>query len=83
MGCRVVVKEEQPEARRRPSGKLAHLLHHGGQLAAVKVRVDSFADLEELIMNETAAAPLSTEYELLLETGRVWSPYVLTSRHPG
>ncbi len=45
--CRVVVKEARPEARRRPSGKLAQHLHHGGQLAAVKVCVDSFADWEE------------------------------------
>ncbi len=42
VGCRVVVKEARPESRRRPSGKLAQLLHHGGQLAAVKVRIDSF-----------------------------------------
>ncbi len=54
----------------------------GGQLAAVKARVDSFASWEELIMNETAAAPSNTEHELLLETGRFWSRYFFTSRHP-
>ncbi len=70
MGCRVVVKEARPESRRRPSGKLAQLLHHGVQLAAVKVRIDNFAGWEELVMNESAAAPPNTEHELLLEAGR-------------
>ncbi len=64
------MKEARPESRRRPSGKSAQLLHHGGQWATVKVRIDSFAGLEELIMNETAAAPPNTEHELLLEAGR-------------
>ncbi len=36
-GCRVVVKEAWPESRRRPSGKLAQRIHHGGQLVAVEV----------------------------------------------
>ncbi len=53
MGCRVVVKEAWPESRRRPSGTLAQLLHHGGQLAAVEVCIDSFAGWEELTMNES------------------------------
>ncbi len=82
VGCRVVVKEAWPESRRRPSGKLAQLLHHGGQLAAVEVRIDSFAGWKELIMNETATAPQNTEHELLLDTGRFWSRYFFTSRHP-
>ncbi len=51
-------------------------------MAAVKVRIDSFAGWEELIMNETAAAPPNTEHELLLEAGRFWSRYFFTSRHP-
>ncbi len=42
--------------------------HRRGQLAAVKVRVDSFASWEELVINETAAAPPNTEHERLLET---------------
>ncbi len=79
---RVVVKEAWPESRRRPSGKLAQLLHHGGQLAAVEVCIDSFAGWEELIMNESAAAPPNTEHERLLEAGRFWSRYFFTSRHP-
>ncbi len=33
-------------------------------------------------MNESAAAPPNTEHELLLETGRFWSRYFFTSRHP-
>ncbi len=53
VGCRVVVKETWPESRRRPSGKWEQLLHRGGQLAAVKVRIDSFAGWEELIIDET------------------------------
>ncbi len=67
------MKEAQPEVRRRPSGKLAHLLHHGGQLAAEKVRVDSFVGWEELIMNETAATPPNT-VQLLgeLSSGHEW-----------
>ncbi len=56
-GCRVVVKEARPESRRRPSRKLAQFLHHGGLLAAVNARIDRFAGWEELIMNESAAAP--------------------------
>ncbi len=76
------VKEARPESRRRPPGKLAQFLYHGSQLAAVKVRNDRFADWEELIMNETAAAPPNTEHELLLEAGRFWSRYWLTSHHP-
>ncbi len=53
-----------------------------GQLAAVKVRIDSFAGWEELIMNETAAAPSNTEHELLLEVGRflVHFPSEVTKR---
>ncbi len=44
------------------SGELVHLLHHGGQLAAVNGRIDSFAGWEELIMNATTAAPPNTEH---------------------
>ncbi len=64
------LKEAWPESRRRPSGKLAKLLHHGGQLAAVEVCIASFAGWEELIMKESAAAPPNTEHDLLLEAGR-------------
>ncbi len=67
--------------RRRPSRKLAQLLHHCGQLAAVEVCIDSFFGWEELIMNESAAAPRNTEHELLLEAGRFWSRSFFTSRH--
>ncbi len=72
MGCRVVVKAAWSESRRRSSGKLAQLLHHGSQLAAVKVGIDRFAGWVELIMNEAAAAPSNTEHVLLLEAGRFW-----------
>ncbi len=82
VGCGVVVKEARSESRRRPFGKLAQLFHHGGQLAAVKVRIDSFVGWEELSMNEAAAAPPITEHELLLEADRFWMCYFLTSRHP-
>ncbi len=81
VGCRVVVKEARPESRRRPSGKLAQLLHHGGQLAAVKVRIDSFTCWEELIMIKTAAAQPNREHELLLEAGRFGPRYFLTKFH--
>ncbi len=80
MGWRVVVKEAWPESRRRPSGKLAQLLHHVGQLAPVEVCIDSFAGWEELKMNESTAAPPNTDHELLLDAGRFWSRYFFTSR---
>ncbi len=57
------MKEAWPESRRRPSGKLALLLDHGGQMVVVEVCIDSFAGWEELIMNESAAAPPNTEHE--------------------
>ncbi len=82
VGCSVVVKEAWPESRRRPSRKLAKILHNGGQLAAVEVCIDGFSGWEELIMNESATAPPNTEHELLLEAGRFWSRYFFTSRPP-
>ncbi len=51
-------------------------------MSTLNCGIDSFAGWEELIMNETAAAPSNTEHELLLETGRFWSRYFFTSRHP-
>ncbi len=63
-----------------PDMKQNHGRHIHG--IKVKVRIDSFAGWEELIMNETVAAPPNTEHELLLEAGRFWSRYYLASRHP-
>ncbi len=48
------------------SATSSFLLHHGAQLAAVKVRVDHFAGWEGLIMNEVAATPSNTEHKLLV-----------------
>ncbi len=59
--------------RCRPSGKLAHLFHYGGQLAAVTVCVDRFAGWEELIIHKTTAASPKKEHELPLETTGFWS----------
>ncbi len=51
-------------------------------MAAVKVRIYSFAGWEELVMNETGAAPPNAERGLLLEKAGFWAPYVLTWNHP-
>ncbi len=57
VACRVVVKEARPETRRCASGKLAQLIHHGGQLVAAKIRSERYAGCEEILMNENAAPP--------------------------